>query len=63
LFEASSIVGPLDESSDSRSMTGTAATGHEDASETKACPVDEIMVCGDVELDVGTENGISTKLK
>lgn len=39
-------------------MTGTAATGHDDASEMNAFPVDDTMVSGDVELDVGTENGI-----
>ena len=62
LFEPSSIVGLFDGSSDSRSMTGTAATGQEETSETNACPVEETMVRGGVELDVGTENGISTKL-
>jgi hypothetical protein len=45
-------------SSESKSMTGTAATGHDDASEMNAFPVDDTMVSGDVELDVGTENGI-----
>ena len=61
-FELSWIVMWFELSSESRSMTGTAATGQDDMSETNACPVDETMVSGEVELDVGTENGISTRL-
>ena len=57
-FELSGIVKWFEPSSESKSMTGTAATGHDDASEMNAFPVDDTMVSGDVELDVGTENGI-----